>query len=271
MKKKLTAIFLCVALVAIAVVGASLAYFTDSDKADNVFTTGNVKIELIEQERDGQGGLKTFEDGKALLPIVGDALGETDELGLPTAKNFVDKIVTVKNLASDAYVRVYVAIPSEYVSQDEPQYNVIHWLAGNKFIPAGGKADANGTNVDWKENMGGFVPPDEDSPIMFTDKDGYSIEYDVFYADYRKVLTKDEVTGSAFMVGIYLDKDLDYDAEKECYMLHGKEFSTDLSNLTIPVFAVGVQADGFNSAEEAFNAALGEDYNPFTEHSVLGD
>ena len=28
MKKKLTAIFLCVALVAIAVVGASLAYFT---------------------------------------------------------------------------------------------------------------------------------------------------------------------------------------------------------------------------------------------------
>ena len=32
MKKKLTAIFLCVALVAIAIVGASLAYFTDTDK-----------------------------------------------------------------------------------------------------------------------------------------------------------------------------------------------------------------------------------------------
>ena len=32
MKKKLTAIFLCVALVAIAVVGASLAYFTDTDR-----------------------------------------------------------------------------------------------------------------------------------------------------------------------------------------------------------------------------------------------
>ena len=31
MKKKLTAIFLCVALVAIAVVSASLAYFTDTD------------------------------------------------------------------------------------------------------------------------------------------------------------------------------------------------------------------------------------------------
>ena len=30
MKKKLTAIFLCVALVAIAIVGASLAYFTET-------------------------------------------------------------------------------------------------------------------------------------------------------------------------------------------------------------------------------------------------
>lgn len=49
MKKKLTAIFLCVALVAIAIVGASLAYFTDTDQATNTFAVGNVKIELIEQ------------------------------------------------------------------------------------------------------------------------------------------------------------------------------------------------------------------------------
>ena len=48
MKKKLTAIFLCVALVAIAVVGASLAYFTDTKSATNTFTVGNVKIDLLE-------------------------------------------------------------------------------------------------------------------------------------------------------------------------------------------------------------------------------
>ena len=34
MKKKITALFLCVALAAIAIVGASLAYFTDTDKID---------------------------------------------------------------------------------------------------------------------------------------------------------------------------------------------------------------------------------------------
>ena len=48
MKKKLTAIFLCVALVAIAIVGASLAYFTDTKTATNTFTMGDVKIKLDE-------------------------------------------------------------------------------------------------------------------------------------------------------------------------------------------------------------------------------
>lgn len=48
MKKKLTAIFLCVALVAIAVVSASLAYFTDTKTATNTFTMGDVKIKLDE-------------------------------------------------------------------------------------------------------------------------------------------------------------------------------------------------------------------------------
>lgn len=53
MKKKLTAIFLCVALVAIAIVGASLAYFTDTKTAANTFTLGNVKIALDEADING--------------------------------------------------------------------------------------------------------------------------------------------------------------------------------------------------------------------------
>lgn len=50
MKKKITAIFLCVALVAIAIVGASLAYFTDTKSAENTFTMGNVEIKLDETD-----------------------------------------------------------------------------------------------------------------------------------------------------------------------------------------------------------------------------
>lgn len=56
MKKKITALCLCVTMLAIAIVGASLAYFTDTKDATNTFTVGNVKIELIEQQR-GENGL----------------------------------------------------------------------------------------------------------------------------------------------------------------------------------------------------------------------
>ena len=71
MNKKLTAIFLCVALVAIAVVSASLAYFTDTDNETNTFAVGNVKIDLIEQQK-GANGLEDFVSNKTLLPGTSD-------------------------------------------------------------------------------------------------------------------------------------------------------------------------------------------------------
>ena len=84
MKKKLTAIALVVALLAVAVIGGTLAYFTDTDSAKNTFTVGNVKIDLIEQEKTEQG-LVGFEQNKLLVP------------GKSNDGNAVSKIVTVKN------------------------------------------------------------------------------------------------------------------------------------------------------------------------------
>ena len=55
MKKKIVALSLVVALVAIAIVGASLAYFTDKDEALNTFTVGKVKITLDEAEVNVNG------------------------------------------------------------------------------------------------------------------------------------------------------------------------------------------------------------------------
>lgn len=48
MKKKIIALCLIVALAATAVIGGTLAYFTDTDAAKNTFTVGNVKINLLE-------------------------------------------------------------------------------------------------------------------------------------------------------------------------------------------------------------------------------
>ena len=48
MKKKIISLCLVVALGATAVIGGTLAYFTDTDKAENTFTVGNVDIVLDE-------------------------------------------------------------------------------------------------------------------------------------------------------------------------------------------------------------------------------
>lgn len=48
MKKKILALCLVVALAATAIVGGTLAYFTDTKDATNTFTVGNVKIQLLE-------------------------------------------------------------------------------------------------------------------------------------------------------------------------------------------------------------------------------
>lgn len=68
MKKKILALSMCIALAAIAIVGASLAYFTDTKSATNTFTVGNVKIELLESQ------YHRVNAGK------GNATGETEPL-----------------------------------------------------------------------------------------------------------------------------------------------------------------------------------------------
>ena len=141
MKKKLTAIFLCVALVAIAIVGASLAYFTDTDKATNTFTVGNVKIDLIESRYHREGndnsgdtsipdpthtvtadyGMKYVATGHTMFTndeIKADAKTYATDYLAVKGKNMVPgrgvaKCPYVVNTgANDAYIRIRVMIPS---------------------------------------------------------------------------------------------------------------------------------------------------------------
>lgn len=54
MKKKIISVALVICLIAVAAVG-TLAYFTDSDEAENVFTVGNVDITLTEPNWESTG------------------------------------------------------------------------------------------------------------------------------------------------------------------------------------------------------------------------
>lgn len=276
-KRKILVLALSLCMVAILAVGGTLAYFTDTDSATNTFTVGGVKIELIEQQRDGKGGLENFVDGKKLYPIVGSAQDAKDKYGMPTAENYVDKIVTVKNLADDAWVRVYIAVPAK-LENDDASKNVLHWNWGNKFTAAGNydtTATPQPESNDWNTNV-----------ATSTNKNGYTkltgtttidgIAYNVYYFNYNKILTKNEVTGSAFMIGCYLDKNVDTmqktvtDSEtgatttKTVYTINGTEIDYDFTNgVKIPVFAVGVQAEGFDTCDDAMDSAFNANYNPF--------
>ena len=59
MKKKVTAIALAVCILAVAVIGATMAYFTDTDSKTNTFTFGKVDIDLTEESiEDKEEGVK---------------------------------------------------------------------------------------------------------------------------------------------------------------------------------------------------------------------
>ena len=49
-KKKIVSLCLAAVLVVMAIAGATVAYFTDTDAKTNTFTVGNVKIELLEYQ-----------------------------------------------------------------------------------------------------------------------------------------------------------------------------------------------------------------------------
>ena len=139
MKKKITALCLCVALLAVAVVGASLAYFTDNDQADNTFTAGSVKIQLIEEQSNADHtGFVPYDGEKVLMPIVGSAQGEKYPNGQPKAANYIDKVVTIQNTGkSAAWIRAYYAVPSDLDDGYETfnaGANILHGNFGNKIV-----------------------------------------------------------------------------------------------------------------------------------------
>lgn len=262
MKKKIVAMCLVVALAVVAIGGATLAYFTDTDNETNTFTVGNVAIDLIEQQRgtdnDGKAALVDFEQNKKLYPIVGSAQGEKDEFGLPTAENYVDKIVTIKNTGSEAaYIRAYFAIPSaldDGYDTFNAGLNVLHFNFGNKMVD-GAPVSTQGTDWVWKQNDGKWN-------YFETTIDG--IAYNVYFADYSTTVAGGATT-EQFVQGVYLDKSFDYADGK--YYAFGKELTLDegwnWNAVKCPVYAVAVQAEGFDSASDAITEAFGAQYNPW--------
>lgn len=264
MKKKFLAIGLVVAMAATAVVGGTLAYFTDTDQETNTFTAGGVKIDLIEQQVNDEGtALEGFEQNQVLMPIVGSAKGDKDDFGQPIAENYIDKIVTIKNTGnSDAYVRAYFAIPSaldDGYDTFNAGLNILHFNFGNKD---NGAVSTYENEWIWHNDSGTWK-------YYETTIDGVS--YNVYYADYYTTLAAGGIT-EQFLSGVYLDKDVDINEDGQYFVKRTDKETGDVTTTVIegfdgsakcPVYAVAVQAAGFDSVDAAVNAAFGANFNPF--------
>lgn len=236
-KKKLVTVCLVVAMMATALIGGSLAYFTDTDAKTNTFTTAKVDITLLEK----------FDQDSKLLPGTSKA-------------NAVQKEVTVKNESDSekSYVRVHIAVPSALVDQNLMSYNdMLHWnFKAEAWAPSGWSLKPGYT-----ENDNGWTDNGWDNQNAYnTTING--TQYTVWVVTYRSILEPGETTTGAAMTQMYLDKNV--------VTTDGKTYTRSLADgttmsYTLPedgkipvlVFAEGAQAAGFNNAYDALNAAFG--------------
>ena len=230
MKKKILAMCLCVAMLAIAIVGGTLAYFTDTDSADNTFVTGNVKIELIEKFGDTNP-----ETPEKLLPATGSAQDDT-------LKNGIVKEVSVKNTGTeDAYVRVHIAIPS-VLDNGNPAFD-----AGKNALHFNYDPDSIGEGKwDWSKTTGAEYTGDWNYYETTVD----NVSYNVYVVTYGTALKANETTPENAMSQVYLDKNTSNEAIVSYIETLGEDWH-------ILVVAEGAQSAGFDNAYEALNTAFG--------------
>lgn len=242
MKKKILAITLCVAMLAIMLVSGTLAYFTDKDADVNVMTTGTIEIVQNETDRNGDA----YVDGQMLYPAVyldaegkpynpastGEGPGaytgytgpDGDNMNMYDTRinNEIDKVVSVTNKGNvDAYVRTIFLIENN-----------------------DGAVENNKVHFNWNKQM-----PDKTDRIEVT-VDGVKGTYELWVYTYANPLTAG-ATSRASLKQVWLDPTVD----SEWYKLLGEDKA-----LTIIALSQATQVTGFEElgAEVALNTAFGE-------------
>ena len=241
MKKKILALCLVVALAVTAVVGGTLAYFTDTDAKTNTFTTGKVDITLNE----------TFDEQTAKL--------------LPGKD--IAKIVNVTNNEEEAYVRLHIAFPADTIYYGEndgvQEYNnLVHFNQRYASLVAG--------EWNWTPTSAGVGGEHPGYPGNGTNYNTYTttidnVKYRVFVVTYMTKLAKNDTTKTDAMFNVYLDKYADTTdgatytapANKDAGGYRTAEMSSNLNNYKILIAAEGCQAEGFNDPYTALNTSFG--------------
>ena len=234
MKKKILSLAMIVCMLSIAIVGGTLAYFTDTDDKTNVFTVGNIEIDLEEQ----------FPSGELMPDVV------------------KEKVVTVKNVGdNDAYMWIEVWVPAALDDGDDNS-PAAPGLGNSLHFNYDGK-----TVVETKNTYLG-------SQYMKADKEGQMAvcnandEGAVAYNGYVHYIKNDaakakDVSTSALLDQVYMDKKCaqceDHD---NCMILMDGTHYTGAWNLHVN--AVGIQtADNIKSITDAVSAYYAKDVTAY--------
>ena len=269
MKKKVTALCLCVALLAVAVVGASLAYFTDTKSAPNTFTVGNVKIDLIESRFHREGndnsgdtsipdptqtasGMKYVTDGhkaftddeiKADAEKYSEYIGERGKNMVP-GRNFAKCPYVVNTGANDAYIRIRVMVPSaannDFVAVKDGGVITNQWCSS---------CIGQGEFIDGKGGGWNNAPAIDKASVT---KDG--VTYDVYTFTRTEPLAAGKMTEWNVWNFIGINKDAT-SADIQKAIDAGAITATDgTMTLNVLVEADAIQAEGFADAAAAWAA-----------------
>ncbi|MBQ7969237.1 MAG: hypothetical protein IJ292_05380 [Clostridia bacterium] len=228
MKKKIVSIALVACLALMAIAGASLAYFTDTDDATNVFTSGKVDITLNE----------VFDEEKAQL--------------IPGVDIQKDVTISLSDDSVESYVWYTYAIPAVLDDANDQAFNnIIHVNhAGRNWL--GYQNDEK----YWAEGQTAATPEDQcwiidNVVIELKEIDG--VLYNVYVVLYNGTLDAGEKT-TIGMTNVYCDTKVDFDNKTGKYTINGQDIGFDLNNVKIIVTAYGIQAATFNTVQEAYAA-----------------
>ena len=267
MKKKVTALCLCIALLAVAVVGASLAYFTDTKSATNTFTVGNVKIDLIESKYHREGndnsgdtsipdpthkvvaddGMKYVTTGHTMFTndeIKADAAQYSDYIGkhgsnMVPGRNFAKCPYVINTGANDAYIRIRVMIPHD---GDVDNGGIINAMFCSTATSSGEfQQGANGENWPVVETNG------------YTDENG--LKYDVYTFTRTEPLKAGAMTEWNVWNFVGIGKNVtNADIEKAIAKGVITKTNNGALSLNVLVQADAIQAEGFTNATAAWTA-----------------
>ena len=273
MKKKITALCLCVALLAVAVVGASLAYFTDTKSATNTFTVGNVKIDLIESKfhREGndnsgdtsipdpthkvvaEDGMKYVSTGHTMFTdaeikadaetYMADYLAVKGENMVP-GRGVAKCPYVVNTGANDAYIRIRVMVPSaannDFVAVKDGGVITNMWCS---------TSIKNGEFIDGKGGGWNNAPAIDKASVT---KDG--VTYDVYTFTRTEPLKAGAMTEWNVWNFIGINKDATSADIQKAIDAGAITASGDTMTLNVLVEADAIQAEGFADAAAAWAA-----------------